>query len=285
MTDPLRELLKPRRLTAVVDIGANPIDGDEPPYLKMLADGLCRVTGFEPQPEALAKLQADKGPHEQYLPHVVGDGGEHTLHVCAASGMTSLLEPDPMMFGYLHFDKWAQVLDRIPVQTRRLDDITEIKHMDFLKIDIQGGELAVFQNGYDALAETVVVHTEVAFIPLYIDAPNQGQIDLELRGQGFVPHCFTVVRKWAIPPAVIDGDPRKSLNQIYEADIVYVRDFTHPDSMTAEQLKHLALIAHHCYGSVDLALHCIMLLEQRGALRAGAQQRYLETLPMPRGDS
>lgn len=38
------EILQPQRLTEVVDIGANPIDGD-PPYKPMLAAGLCKVTG------------------------------------------------------------------------------------------------------------------------------------------------------------------------------------------------------------------------------------------------
>ena len=33
-----------------------PIDGD-PPYKAMLAAGLCEVTGFEPQAEALARLE------------------------------------------------------------------------------------------------------------------------------------------------------------------------------------------------------------------------------------
>ena len=41
----LRELMQPSRLTEVVDIGANPLV-DTPPYLPMLRDGLCRVTGF-----------------------------------------------------------------------------------------------------------------------------------------------------------------------------------------------------------------------------------------------
>src|SRR5271155_454340 len=39
-----RNLMSPQRLTDVVDVGANPIDG-EPPYTPMLAAGLCRVTG------------------------------------------------------------------------------------------------------------------------------------------------------------------------------------------------------------------------------------------------
>src|SRR5438046_1187497 len=83
-----------KRRTAVVDIGANPVDGD-PPYKQMLLDGLCDVIGFEPQIDALAQLNAKKGPHEKYLPHAVGDGQTCTLHICHARGMTSLLEPDP----------------------------------------------------------------------------------------------------------------------------------------------------------------------------------------------
>ena len=60
----LAELLPTDRLTAVVDIGANPIDG-EPPYREMLRKGLCNVTGFEPQPEALASLVARQSALER----------------------------------------------------------------------------------------------------------------------------------------------------------------------------------------------------------------------------
>lgn len=74
----------------VVDIGANPVEGD-PPYKPLLAAGRARVVGFEPAPDAFARLEASKGPNETYLNRAVGDGQEHTLHLCAASGMTSLL--------------------------------------------------------------------------------------------------------------------------------------------------------------------------------------------------
>jgi hypothetical protein len=33
LDDPLLKLLRPKRLTAVVDVGANPIDGDPPTNL------------------------------------------------------------------------------------------------------------------------------------------------------------------------------------------------------------------------------------------------------------
>jgi FkbM family methyltransferase len=276
MSTAFRKLLSPQRLTDVVDVGANPID-DEPPYTPMLAAGLCRVMGFEPQHEALLKLQGKKGPQECYLPYAVGDGDAHMLNICQGSGMTSLFEPDPAVLGLFEFLKpYAQVIERVLVQTRTLDDISEIQHIDFLKIDIQGGELAVFKGGKAKLTETVAIQTESSFVTLYKGQPGLGDIDLELRSQGFVPHCFAAIKRWPIAP--FQGYPRHALNQLLEADIVYVRDFAHVDSMSDEQLKHLALIAHHCYQSFDLASRCVMLLEQRQALETGTQQRYLQIL-------
>lgn len=214
--------------------------------------------------------------NERYLPHAVGDGGQHLLKVCRASGMTSLYQPDLVnleLFGVLK--PMAEVTAQIPVRTSRLDDIADVAELDYLKIDIQGGELAVFEGGRDKLSRAVVIQTEVSFIRLYENQPAFGDIDLELRRQGFVPHCFAAVKTWPIAPCVVNGNPRQPLNQLLEADIVYVRDFARPQSMDDEQLKHLALVAHHCYASIDLTLRCVMVLQQRGALAAGAQERYL----------
>lgn len=278
MLDSLIQLLKPQRITEVVDIGANPIDGD-PPYKQMLDTGLCRVTGFEPQKEALATLLTQKGALEQYLPYAVGDGSTHTLKICRASGMTSLFEPDPATLAL--FDVLAplgEVIERVSLETVRLDDVQEIEHLDFLKIDIQGGELAVFQSGKNKLTNAVAVQTEVSFVTLYKDQPSMGDIDLELRAQGFVPHCFAAVKKWPISPCVVNNNPRQALNQLLEADLVYVRDISKPELMNDEQLKHLALVAHHVYKSFDLTLRCLMLLAQRGALAPNAQALYLGLL-------
>src|ERR1700749_1451974 len=84
----LHQILAPSRLTSIVDVGANPIDGD-PPYKAMLAAGLGEGTFFDPQAEALARLEKKKGPKERYLPYVVGDGSCGRLNVCELEGMTS----------------------------------------------------------------------------------------------------------------------------------------------------------------------------------------------------
>lgn len=280
-TDALTALLKPRRPTAVVDIGANPIDGD-PPYKAMLQNGLCRVTGFDPHPAALARLQATKGAQETYLPYAVGDGGRHTLRICRGFGFASLLQPDAKtMMHFPDFSELGRVVEQIPVETRRLDDIAEIDAIDLLKIDIQGSELSVFQNGRARLSKAVAIQTEVSFVPLYEQQPVFGAVDLELRSLGFIPHMFAAINKRMIAP-MQGPDPAAALNQLVEADMVYVRNFIAADDMDDEQLTHLALIAHHCYASYDLAMNCIHHLTTRGAVPADAKNRYVALLQAQR---
>jgi FkbM family methyltransferase len=278
LNDKLFELLRPERLTAVVDVGANPL-GSAPPYNAMLAQGLCTLIGFEPQSDAFAQLHARKGPHEYYLPYALGDGRERTLHVCAASGMTSLLEPDRERLALFNdFGLLGVVDNKRRIATRRLDEVKEIEHLDFLKIDVQGSELDVFKGARRRLRRAVAIHTEVSFIPLYRDQPAFGTVDSFLRAMGFVPHCFTHIRTWPLAPMVIGGNRRQPVHQLLEADVVYVRDFTRQNNMDPEQWKHLALIAHHCYRSIDLALRAIGVATDIGALPQDAPERYLEVL-------
>ncbi len=77
MLNALHAILQFDRATQIIDIGANPIDGD-PPYKELLRHGLCKVTGFEPQEDALAQLRKDKSQNENYLPYAVGNGSPNS---------------------------------------------------------------------------------------------------------------------------------------------------------------------------------------------------------------
>jgi FkbM family methyltransferase len=267
-------LLQIQRPTEIVDIGASPF-GTEPPYKAMLDAGLCHITGFEPHEGAFNQLQQTQGANERYLPYAIGDGGHHTLNVYSGPLMTSLYEVDVETVDvFPEFIPWTQQLRKIELSTHKLDDIAEVEAVDYLKIDIQGGELEVFRSGRAKLAQTVVIQTEISFTNLYVSRPSFGEIDLELRQQGFIPHRFAEVKTWPIAPHVLENNPWATANQLLEADVVYVRDFIHPQSLSNEQLKQLALIAHYAYKSFDLALRCVMLLERRGAVQLGAQQAY-----------
>lgn len=258
----------------VVDIGANPIDGD-PPYRPLLDAGCCRVTGFEPQAPALADLRERAGPAERYLPYAVGDGGRHILHLCATSGFASLLEPDAAQLDLLiDFPQLARVTGREPVQTHRLDAIAEIAEIDYLKIDIQGGELPVLAAGRGRLGGAVAVQTEVGFHRLYRDQPTFADVDLELRSQGFVPHRFVTSRTWPIAPVVWADPLERAARHLVEADLLYVRDPVRLADCDDAQLGRLALIADIVYGSAGLALRCVLALIERGVLEPDAGDRY-----------
>jgi FkbM family methyltransferase len=278
MKDPLFEFLQPVRRSAVVDIGANPID-NVPPYKPMLDQGICTVVGFDPQKSAIEQLKQKTGSLETYLPYAVADGTDQTLYTCMAPGMTSILKPDAQSLSLFPlFEEFGKVVASEQIHTRALDNIEEIENIDFLKIDVQGAELSVFRSGRNKLAKAVAIQTEVSFLPLYEDQPTIGLIDVELRSQGFIPHALAELKQWIISPLLVDKNPRRPLNQLIEADFVYVRDFRHPDKLTEEQLKHLALISHHCYQSFDLALFCLVELERRGCLPRGVERTYINML-------
>jgi FkbM family methyltransferase len=237
----------------VVDVGANPIDGT-PPYKGLLDRTHINLVGFEPQKEALSKLNTKKGPNETYLPYAVGDGTKKTLYLCQAEGMTSTLEPNfELLNRFQGYPEWAKVKQKLVVDTYRLDDITEVPPIDWLKIDIQGGELAVFKNADEKLKNCLVIQTEVNFIPLYKDQPLFAEIDQWMRAHGFMLHTLLEQRIRLFAPMVINNQVHQGINQLTTADAVYVRSFESLSKMDDSAIIKLACIMHEAYGSYDYA--------------------------------
>lgn len=264
----LCDLLQPERLTSVVDVGGNPIDGS-PPYARMMEEGLCAVTVFDPQMSNAPRQDVT------YIPKVIGTASSATLHVCAAPGMSSLLPPSPVAMGrFPGFAEWGAVVDRRTVDVVSLDDADEVSHIDLLCMDVQGSELDVLISGRRKLRRAAAIITEVSFMPLYRGQWTFANTDETLRGRGFVPHCFAAAKVW--PVATKTPVPNIDPHQLLEADMVYVRDTCQP--VDVETLKHMALIAHHVCGSFDLAMLCVENLSDRGALPQAAPSQYRQML-------
>lgn len=258
------------RRIKVVDIGANPIDGT-PPYASLLHAGYADVVGFEPNPEALARLGTMQGPNELYLPHAVADGQRHTLNFCQAPGMTSLLEPNIEILRLFHgFPDWGKVLATEFVDTVRLDDIEATRGVELLKLDIQGAELMALRHGQDRLREALVVQTEVEFLPLYIGQPLFSEIDLFLRPFGFMFHRFYPAVSRVVCPLLIGNNIFAGLSQMVWADALFIRDITRLDRLTNEQILGMATILHDCYASIDIALHLLTEHDHRCGTNLGS---------------
>jgi FkbM family methyltransferase len=269
----------------IVDIGAHAVASDPPAFAGMLRDGHADVVGFEPNPAALAHLNANKGPHETYLPHAVGDGGYHTLHFCELTTMTSLLVPNPKVLELFHgFAEWGRVVGTASLETVRLDDLEETRDADLIKLDIQGAELMALRHGVERLRTAVAVQTEVELLPLYVDQPMFADVDQFMRQQGFMFHRFYPTHSRVVRPMLVGGDIFAGLSQVLWADAIYVRDLTRLDHVCDDQLLKLAAILHDCYGSFDLAYHLLIEHDRRRgtgyavAYMAGLQGR--DRLPM-----
>ena len=189
----LAEILEPEKPVIIVDIGANLIN--PAPYDQLADSGLAKVYGFEPQKSAYDKLMESPLENRVFLPYAIGHGQAGLLYECNHSGFTSLLKPNQDLIAFLN--RWGDhmtILDEIEVETKRLDDIVELPPADFLKIDIQGGELAVFQNAHQSLKNVVAVMSEVAAIPIYEDQPLLHEQMAELHQLGFSLHKFDFMK-------------------------------------------------------------------------------------------
>jgi FkbM family methyltransferase len=253
MPPSLSSLLPASVQVDIVDVGANPIDG-APPYAPLLAAGRGRVIGFEPNMAALSRLQASARPGDLYLPHAVGDGRRVRFRTCQAPGMSSTLPLNEHLMRRFHrFVEWGRVVSETDVDTVRLDDVKEVARLDFLKIDVQGGELAVFEGAREKLRNALCVQTEVMFQDMYVGQPLFADQDQFLRALGFRLHCLLAPMTRCLAPILVRQDPYSGINQLLQADAVYVRDFANLEALDARQLLVLALIANDCYRSPDLA--------------------------------
>lgn len=218
--DPLAELLRPGRRTAIVEVdalSAAPVRS----YGELLSRGLCTVVGFVADAERMDALRNDAGPSETYLPY-------------------------------------GHAFGAVPA----------LSSVHLLRIAAPGLESAILRGAQRAAAQAVAVHTNVSLASLY--DPANSALDVELRSTGFLPFVLEPARERALRPTMTAGVGRRA-SRLAEDEIVYLRD---PARCTAEQLKHLALLAHHLYGAHDLALACVETAAALGAIDADAPERY-----------
>ncbi|MBO9449799.1 FkbM family methyltransferase [Tropicibacter sp. R16_0] len=280
----LWDLLEPARKTRIVDVGANPIN--QAPYDGLRDADMVEVWAFEPQQSAYEALLKDERKGQHVLPVAVGQGGQETLYVCESSGFTSLLKPNPVFLDYLN--RWhsdMEVVEEVAVQTTRLDDLDEIPEFDLLKIDVQGGEMAVFEHGRTKLKGATAVITEVAAIPLYQDQPLLDQQMRELREQGFDLHKFMHMKSVKTGRASQFGFSNRirrrfHQNQFVDGDAVFVRGLLQLDQQPSEALKHLAILADAVFQSYDLGVQALTVLAERGVVQDRQVHDYIDNLPM-----
>ena len=167
---------------ALVDIGAA---GDLPPRFKPVEPWLAYI-GFEPDERSRTELLAKSSDCLSYTIHEHAIGAAHgsvDLHLLEGAVFSSTFEPDRAVLDrYPGSDKF-DIVAKVTMDTVPLDSLG-LQHCDFIKADIQGGELAALVGASETLARCFGLEVEVEFTQLYKDQPLFGDVQAFAAQQG-----------------------------------------------------------------------------------------------------
>jgi FkbM family methyltransferase len=263
----------------ILDVGALDDPNAPPPYAALVAAGRAHLVGFEPNPAGFLTLTRKYGPPHRFFPAFAGGGGPATFHKTQLPDASSLLRPNTEVLELFNdLPSHLTVVEALPVDTVRIDDVPEIGDIDYVKIDVQGAEIEVFRGAQTALAGAVVVHTEISFVELYERQPLFADVDQYLRGQGFWFHTITPITSLCLKP-LRAGAQDAGLNQRVWADAVYTAHPLRLAALATDKLRKMAALLHDVYRSYDVAFRCLQALDARdGATRCA---EYLARMTRP----
>lgn len=275
----LLELLPQGQRINVLDVGA--ALKETPPYRSLVDAGRARIIGFEPNANECERLNREYGDPHRFYPHFVGDGKPAVFHETNWVLTGSLFEPNsPLLEKFQNLSEQVTPVATRPVDTIRIDDLAEIDDVDFFKIDVQGSELAVFENALRVLARALLIQTEVEFVELYRGQPMFADVDAFLRRNGFQFHAFHGVAGRTFKPMAVVDRPGAPIRQILWADALYVRDWMRLEELEELKLRRYAVLAHDVLHSYDLAHLVLLALDRKtGGGHATAYMKRLRNKP------
>lgn len=250
----------------VLEIGAAPADDHVEPFYHLLdAFPGSRIIGFEVDAEQCAAMNRKAAKGVSYLPVALGRAEEvRPFYVTKSPLCCSLYRPnEDLLRLYNQFDM-ADLVSVTDIETQSLDHVAAthgITDVDFIKIDVQGASLDVFQGGEAVLKDVAALVSEVEFLPHYVDQPLFGEVCSHLAARGLMFHRFLGLQGRALKPMILNNNPFYGTQHIW-ADAVFVRDVQTLDTAPPQKLAKLAILAH-LYGSFDLTFHCMKIYDQR----------------------
>ncbi len=259
----------------ILDVGA--ALSERPPYQSLVDAGRGKIFGFEPNREACEQLNREYGTAHRFFPFFVGDGRKAIFHETNWALTGSLYEPNtPLLEKFQNLAELVTPIATHQVDTTRLDDIAEITDIDFIKIDIQGSELAVLKCASRALSGALLIQTEVEFVELYKGQPMFADVDIFLRASGFQFHTLNGFAGRAFKPVIANGDVNSAFRQALWSDAIYARDWMRLEGLSEAKLRNYAILAHDVLRSYDLAHLVLSALD--GKTGRGRAADYLRRL-------
>lgn len=243
----------------LIDIGAA---GDIMPRFRPVESYLA-YTGFEPDDRSRADLLVKQTDCLSYriLPEAIGaDFGEITLRLTRGAVFSSAFEPNRELLVRYPGSENFDVAERVTIPVVPLDSLS-LEQCDFIKTDIQGGELDTLRGGTATLSRCFGLEVEVEFLQLYEGQPLFADVQSFAATCGFEFIDFLRLGRWS-------RDRQDRLGQCLYADALFLRT---PEAVAAagdERGVAVYLAILMSYRRYDLARTLLALLPPEHPVKA-----------------
>ena len=226
----------------LLDIGA--ARGIEPRWKKISRK--INYFGFEPDERARITTPKTSFSGYQTSPFAVGDSDSQAiLNITKNEGNSSFFFPNQDFLERFPNPSRFSVSKQIELQIKRVDS-QDFDDIDFMKLDIQGGELNALKGADGILDNVLGVEVEVEFSKLYIGQPLFGSIYDFLAEREFEFVDFVNLCRW-------ERKSHLGLGQLVFGDALFLKS---PEKIVLDELseekirKYLAIL--YIYNRFDL---------------------------------
>jgi FkbM family methyltransferase len=236
----------------LLDVGA--AGGIEPRWKKISRK--INYFGFEPDERARMTTPNTKFSGYQLSPFAVGDSDSQAmLNVTKNEGKSSFFFPNQDFLERFPNPSRFSVSKQIELQIKRVDS-QDFDEIDFMKLDIQGGELSALKGAEGIFSKVLGVEVEVEFSKLYINQPLFGSIHDFLVERNFEFIDFVNLCRW-------ERKSQLGLGQLVFGDALFLKS---PEKIILDELseekirKYLAIL--YIYNRFDL-IERVFLSDQK----------------------
>jgi len=258
--------VEPALSFTILEIGALPAKEKKEPFQQLLDifPG-SQILAFEVDQWVCDELNKNAKPGIRYFPVALGSKEEQRMFYETDHPMcSSLYKPNEALINKYNNMEFATLKSAYPIETVSLDyfiNNNNIGSVDFIKIDIQGAELDVFQGGMNTLKEVVAIVSEVEFVHHYIDQPLFGDICTFLAENELMFHKFLGMAGRSLKPIVINNNPYIPTQEMW-ADAMFIKDIFKISDLSPSKLLKLGLLAF-TYGSPDVTFQCFKYYDEK----------------------
>ena len=263
----------------IFEVGALPME-EEPFYRLLTLFPGSSIVAFEPDERLCDSQNANGRAGVTFYPVALGRTEERRDFYNTEHPMcSSLYPPNEELLSRYNNMEVARLKEVTTVETVSLDGFVSsqaVGAVDFIKIDIQGAELEVFQGGVTTLENVLAIVSEAEFIEHYIDQPLFGDVCAFLSTQGLQFQKFLGFGGRTLKPIVIDDNPNAVSQQMW-TDALFIRNLFARAKLGHEQYLKVAVLAM-LYRCVDVALFCCREVDLATGSSIG--QEFLRRLKM-----